>query len=204
MIPRPCCACAGSNAGAASGCLFAPASFAVAAGSIVWIRGANGQGKTTLLRTLAGLAAPAAGTIAWRDAPALEPRPLYLAHANALKEDLTVAESLRFLLHLAGSRVDDRRCRRRPRTLRPGQPRERLRPHALAGPAPPRRPGPTGGRARAAALAPRRALRRARRERRRRPRRGHRRPRAARRQRRSHQPSGAADRRPGARDRPAA
>ena len=84
--------------------LFAPTSFAVDAGAIVWIRGANGQGKTTLLRTLAGLASPAAGTIAWRDAPALEPRPLYLAHANALKEDLTVAESLRFLLHLGGSR----------------------------------------------------------------------------------------------------
>src|SRR6478735_6210526 len=43
--------------------LFEPTSFTVAAGTIAWIRGANGQGKTTLLRTLAGLAAPAAGTI---------------------------------------------------------------------------------------------------------------------------------------------
>ncbi len=85
--------------------LFAPTSFSVDAGSIVWIRGANGQGKTTLLRTLAGLAAPAAGAIDWRNAAALAPRPLYLAHANALKEDLTVAESLRFLLHLGGSQV---------------------------------------------------------------------------------------------------
>src|SRR5215831_6348883 len=40
--------------------LFAPTSFAVAPGSIVWVRGANGQGKTTLLRTLAGLSSPAA------------------------------------------------------------------------------------------------------------------------------------------------
>jgi heme exporter protein A len=85
--------------------LFAPASFAVEPGTIAWIRGANGQGKTTLLRTLAGLAAPSAGTLAGRDASALALRPLYLAHANALKEDLTVAESLRFLLHLGGSRV---------------------------------------------------------------------------------------------------
>jgi len=85
--------------------LFEPTSFTVDAGAIVWIRGANGQGKTTLLRTLAGLAAPSAGTVSWRDAPAIEPRPLYLAHANALKEDLTAAESLRFLLHLGGSRV---------------------------------------------------------------------------------------------------
>jgi len=64
--------------------LFAPISFAVAAGSIAWIRGANGQGKTTLLRTLAGLSAPAAGELAWSGAPGIPPRPLYLAHANAL------------------------------------------------------------------------------------------------------------------------
>jgi len=88
--------------------LFAPISFAVATGSIVWIRGANGQGKTTLLRTIAGLSAPAAGELVWSGAPEIAPRPLYLAHANALKDDLTVAESLRFLLHLAGQRVDGR------------------------------------------------------------------------------------------------
>jgi len=86
--------------------LFAPTSFVVRAGAIVWIRGANGQGKTTLLRTLAGLSAPAAGELAWAGAPALAPRPLYLAHANALKDDLTVAESLRFLLHLGGHHVE--------------------------------------------------------------------------------------------------
>ena len=86
--------------------LFAPISFVVAAGTIAWLRGANGQGKTTLLRTIAGLSAPAAGEIVWAGAPALVTHPLYLAHANALKEDLTVAESLRFLLHLGGSHVD--------------------------------------------------------------------------------------------------
>src|SRR6185295_17526122 len=43
--------------------LFAPTNFVVAPGTIVWLRGANGQGKTTLLRTLAGLSAPAAGEI---------------------------------------------------------------------------------------------------------------------------------------------
>lgn len=88
--------------------LFAPISLDVLAGSIVWIRGANGRGKTTLLRTLAGLSAPAAGTLAWAGAPDIAPRPLYLAHANALKDDLTVGESLRFLLHLAGHHVDGR------------------------------------------------------------------------------------------------
>ena len=88
--------------------LFAPISFDVAAGQVVWVRGANGQGKTTLLRTLAGLSAPAAGELAWAAAPETPPRLLYLAHANALKDDLTVAESLRFLLHLGGHHVDSR------------------------------------------------------------------------------------------------
>ena len=86
--------------------LFAPISFAVGAGAIAWIRGANGRGKTTLLRTLAGLSAPCSGTLLWAGAPALAPRPLYLAHANALKEDLTVGESLRFLLDLGGHDVN--------------------------------------------------------------------------------------------------
>jgi heme exporter protein A len=82
--------------------LFAPTSFVVAPGSIVWVRGANGQGKTTLLRTLAGLSVPAAGEIVRNGARP----PLYLAHANALKDDLTVAESLRFLVQLAGASVE--------------------------------------------------------------------------------------------------
>jgi heme exporter protein A len=84
--------------------LFAGLDFVAAAGGIVWIRGANGQGKTTLLRTLAGLSAPAAGTIVRRGAAASW-RLLYLAHANALKEDLTVGESLAFLLRIGGDEV---------------------------------------------------------------------------------------------------
>ncbi len=81
--------------------LFRDLDFTVGAGQIIWVRGANGQGKTTFLRTLAGLSAPEAGEIAWHD-PTPQRCLVYLAHANALKEDLTVAESLRFLLALAG------------------------------------------------------------------------------------------------------
>jgi heme exporter protein A len=87
--------------------LFAPTSFTVAAGDIVWLRGANGQGKTTLLRTLAGLAAPSAGRFAWQRGDEDAPRLVYLAHANALKDELTVRESLRFLLDLDGMAIDD-------------------------------------------------------------------------------------------------
>jgi len=81
--------------------LFRGLDFAVRPGEIVWLRGANGQGKTTLLRTLAGLSAPEAGEIAWSGADR-HARFVYLAHANALKEELTIAESLRFLLAVAG------------------------------------------------------------------------------------------------------
>jgi heme exporter protein A len=41
--------------------LFSGISFVVQPGQIVWLRGANGQGKTTLLRTLAGLSVQEAG-----------------------------------------------------------------------------------------------------------------------------------------------
>ena len=84
--------------------LFAPISFDVVAGSIVWIRGANGQGKTTLLRTLAGLSRPESGRIMGGELQSV--RTLYLAHANALKEELSALESLRFLRQLDGGPTD--------------------------------------------------------------------------------------------------
>jgi heme exporter protein A len=77
-------------------------------GDVTWLRGRNGRGKTTLLRILAGLAAPAAGEILvggvpmgrsgaqWRQDLA------YVAHANALKDDLTATEALAFLAGLRG------------------------------------------------------------------------------------------------------
>ena len=82
--------------------LFSGLDARIGAGSIAWLRGANGQGKTTLLRTLAGLSAPSAGRIERSGAAAGWPL-LYLGHANALKDDLTARESLRFLLRLAGA-----------------------------------------------------------------------------------------------------
>ncbi len=88
--------------------LFKDLDFALRPGQICWVRGRNGQGKTSLLRLLAGLATPAQGEITWggvrlREAGAdFQSRLVYLAHANALKEDLTVTESLRFLDRLHG------------------------------------------------------------------------------------------------------
>lgn len=84
--------------------LFSDFDFTLHAGDIVWLRAANGFGKTSLLRVIAGLAQPAAGTIEWH-----EPRSplLYLAHANALKDDLTIVESLRYLARLHGLEAPD-------------------------------------------------------------------------------------------------
>jgi heme exporter protein A len=81
--------------------LFQDLSLTLQPGQVVWLRGANGRGKTSLLRLLAGLSSPEAGRITRHSGL------LYVAHANALKEDLTVLESLRFLARLQGRHDDD-------------------------------------------------------------------------------------------------
>jgi heme exporter protein A len=71
-------------------------------GQVMWLRGSNGRGKTSLLRLLAGLSRPEAGQIRWGD-EALPPQQMtYVGHHNALKEDLTALESLGFLARLHG------------------------------------------------------------------------------------------------------
>lgn len=77
-------------------------------GSITWLRGRNGSGKTSLLRILAGLSAPAEGVVQ-RPTGAVAtgggPGVLYIGHTNALKDDLTLAEAVAFLGQLQG--LDD-------------------------------------------------------------------------------------------------
>ena len=77
-------------------------------GSITWLRGSNGSGKTSLLRILAGLSEPAAGEVLWngqalRKAGSAARRGIvYIGHANALKDDLTLREAVSFLVRLSG------------------------------------------------------------------------------------------------------
>ncbi len=71
--------------------MLAGVSFVLNRGEVLLLRGPNGIGKTTLLRTIAGLQPPLAGRIeAAPDAVA------YGAHADGLKAQLTVAENLGF------------------------------------------------------------------------------------------------------------
>jgi heme exporter protein A len=73
----------------------------------MWLRGQNGQGKTSLLRLMVGLSEPDQGRLTWgKSSPTSHPGTqgdvVYVGHANALKDDLTVIESLRFLACLHG------------------------------------------------------------------------------------------------------
>jgi heme exporter protein A len=70
--------------------LFRQLSFTLDAGQMLLVQGGNGQGKTSLLRLLAGLGRPDAGQVCWRGEMA------YLGHANGIKDELDPAENLRF------------------------------------------------------------------------------------------------------------
>lgn len=81
------------------------------AGELLWLRGENGRGKTSLLRLAAGLSAPERGELQFQGRPVRRPADLgralvFVGHANALKEDLTAGEALQFLLRIHGRRCD--------------------------------------------------------------------------------------------------
>lgn len=89
--------------------VFAGLSFELERGEALVLTGPNGSGKSSLLRLLAGLGRPAAGTLAWDGADVAEDRDAhaarlqYLGHQDPLKPALTVVENLAFWARLAGA-----------------------------------------------------------------------------------------------------
>ena len=93
--------------------LFDGLNFRVMAGQALAVEGANGAGKTSLLRLIAGFLAPAAGRLIVKDAQGesddAEERGRvigWLGHQDGLKPQLTVLEQLNFFAHLYGKTAD--------------------------------------------------------------------------------------------------
>ena len=91
--------------------LFAGLSFALEPGQILQVEGANGSGKTSLLRMLCGLLLPAQGEVRWRGEDIQNMRHEFLAevayvgHLHGIKEDLSPRENLRLAQALGRTRA---------------------------------------------------------------------------------------------------
>lgn len=91
--------------------LFANLSFAVPSGTLLRVSGANGAGKTSLLRILCGLLLPSGGEVLWRDAPVRQQRESYwrelryIGHLAGIKDEFTAAENLIFAAALSGIEI---------------------------------------------------------------------------------------------------
>ena len=83
-------------------CVFAGLSFRLPPGAALVLTGANGSGKTSLLRLLAGLTPPAGGRLSWgglpigQDPAAHRARLHYVGHQDGIKPGLTPRETLSF------------------------------------------------------------------------------------------------------------
>ncbi len=82
--------------------------FRLEAGEIAHIAGFNGTGKTTLLRTIAGLFQPESGQITLNgdSIPEHQSGIAYLGHKIALKGSLTARENLEFAERIQGKHSD--------------------------------------------------------------------------------------------------
>ena len=88
--------------------LFTGLDLKVPGGQLLRVQGANGAGKTSLLRMMCGLLAPAQGAVMWRGQKISALREefnrelIFLGHAAALKDDLSALENLVTAARLGG------------------------------------------------------------------------------------------------------
>ncbi|MEW6563174.1 MAG: cytochrome c biogenesis heme-transporting ATPase CcmA [Pseudomonadota bacterium] len=88
--------------------LFSGLSFSLSAGELMQVKGPNGSGKTSLLRTLCGFLRPDEGEIRWEGQNVREldeeyfAHLVYLGHHNAIKDELNALENLRISAGLSG------------------------------------------------------------------------------------------------------
>ena len=91
--------------------LFTDINFEILRGDALRIAGANGAGKTSMLRLLCGLAYPAAGEVRWQGKNVRSVREdyhkelIYLGHANGVKDDLAAWENVTIGASLSGHPV---------------------------------------------------------------------------------------------------
>jgi heme exporter protein A len=101
------------NLGCARGSrrLFRNLNFAVTEGSCVLLQGANGTGKTSLLRIICGLLEPTEGELRWTGSSTrslgddYRQALAYVGHRNGLKDELTPIENLRAARGLHGTEL---------------------------------------------------------------------------------------------------
>lgn len=93
--------------------LFTGLNFSLEAGSLLYVEGRNGTGKTTLLRAICGLFLADSGEICWNGeetrslAEEYTKEVVYLGHHNGIKNDLTGLENLRISTVLDGDEVSE-------------------------------------------------------------------------------------------------
>src|ERR1700754_2194700 len=88
--------------------VFSALDFEASSGELLAVTGRNGAGKTSLLRLVAGLLAPAGGAIDLEGGEAeltLPEQAHYLGHRDALKPALSVRENLGFWRDFLGGEV---------------------------------------------------------------------------------------------------
>jgi heme exporter protein A len=97
--------------------LFKGLDLEVPAGRLLRVQGVNGAGKTSLLRLICGLLAPADGAVLWQgqNINALREefnrQMVFLGHAAALKDDLSALENLLAACRLGGVTISGAQAR---------------------------------------------------------------------------------------------